>query len=96
MRVDTQTGWTYSVKKPGGCDKPIEVQLENNSLRQRANFFPLHLRQDAYRQRLDQLDRSSTPEHSMTRRTQFLMGIAVSGEPSERLRRYKHADVTVG
>jgi hypothetical protein len=43
VRVETQTGWTSSVKKPGGCDKPIEVQLENKSLKQRADFSFLYM-----------------------------------------------------
>jgi hypothetical protein len=31
-------GWTSSVKKPGGCDKDIVVDLPNNSLKQSAEF----------------------------------------------------------
>jgi hypothetical protein len=36
--VETTAGWTYSVKKPGGCDKEIIVELEKKSTRQRATF----------------------------------------------------------
>lgn len=43
VRVDTQAGWTSSVKKPGGCDKEIQVQLENKSLKQRADFSFLYI-----------------------------------------------------
>jgi hypothetical protein len=38
VRTETVAGWTASVKKPGGCDKPIEVQFENKSEKKRADF----------------------------------------------------------
>ena len=36
--VETTPGWTASVKKSGGCNKDIEVQLENKATKQRADF----------------------------------------------------------
>jgi len=36
--VDVSTGWAYSVKKSGGCNKQIEVQLQNASTKQKADF----------------------------------------------------------
>lgn len=36
--VETTPGWTATVKKPGGCDKPVEVSLENATTRQKAQF----------------------------------------------------------
>jgi hypothetical protein len=43
QRVETTPGWTASIKKPGGCDKTIEVQLENKSTRQKAVFSFLYI-----------------------------------------------------
>jgi hypothetical protein len=43
VRTETVAGWTASVKKPGGCDKEIQVQFENNTTRQRADFSFLYL-----------------------------------------------------
>lgn len=37
-RVETTTGWSYSVKKPGGCDREIAVELANRSTGKRAQF----------------------------------------------------------
>lgn len=42
-RVETTPGWTASVKKAGGCDKEIGVQLENKSTKQRADFSFLYV-----------------------------------------------------
>lgn len=36
--VDVSTGWTYSIKKSGGCNKTIEVLFENASTKQKADF----------------------------------------------------------
>jgi hypothetical protein len=36
--VETTPGWTSSVRKSGGCDKPIEVELENKQTKQNARF----------------------------------------------------------
>lgn len=41
--TETTPGWTASIKKPGGCDKEIEVQFENASTRQRADFSFLYI-----------------------------------------------------
>ena len=38
QKVDTRAGWSYAIKKPGGCDKEIIVDLENRTTRQRAQF----------------------------------------------------------
>jgi hypothetical protein len=38
QKVETTAGWSYSVKKSGGCDKEIIVALENKSTRKRAQF----------------------------------------------------------
>jgi hypothetical protein len=38
VATDATTGWTSEVKKSGGCNKTIEVQFENTSTRQRAEF----------------------------------------------------------
>ena len=43
VRTETVEGWTASVKKPGGCDKDIQVQFENASLKQRADFSFLYI-----------------------------------------------------
>lgn len=43
VRTETVTGWTASVKKPGGCDKEIQVQFENKATRLRADFSFLYL-----------------------------------------------------
>lgn len=36
--VEAVTGWSYSIKKSGGCNKTIEVLFENGSTRQKADF----------------------------------------------------------
>lgn len=36
--VDVSPGWSYSVKKAGGCGEEIVVNLENRSTDQRAKF----------------------------------------------------------
>jgi hypothetical protein len=43
VRTETVAGWTASVKKAGGCDKEIQVQFENQSLRERADFSFLYI-----------------------------------------------------
>jgi len=43
VATETVAGWTSSVKKPGGCDKEIQVQFENKSTRQRADFSFLYI-----------------------------------------------------
>ena len=43
VRTEALAGWTASVKKPGGCDKEIQVQFENTTTRQRADFSFLYL-----------------------------------------------------
>ncbi|MEO8621695.1 MAG: hypothetical protein ABI625_11555 [bacterium] len=43
VSIETTAGWTSSVRKPGGCDKPIEVALDNLSLNQKATFQFLYL-----------------------------------------------------
>jgi len=43
LGTEAVAGWTASVKKPGGCDKQIEVQFENKSTRQRADFSFLYV-----------------------------------------------------
>jgi hypothetical protein len=43
LSTETVAGWTASVKKPGGCDKQIEVQFENKSTKQRADFSFLYI-----------------------------------------------------
>lgn len=42
-RIETTPGWTATVKKPGGCDKTIEVGLENRTTRQKAVFSFLYI-----------------------------------------------------
>jgi hypothetical protein len=42
-KVETIPGWTASIKKPGGCDKTIEVSLENTTARQKAVFSFLYI-----------------------------------------------------
>jgi hypothetical protein len=42
-KIETTTGWTASVKKPGGCDKEIVVGLENRSRNQKAQFSFLYI-----------------------------------------------------
>jgi len=36
--VEAIPGWTYSIKKTGGCNKTIEVLFENASTSQKADF----------------------------------------------------------
>ena len=36
--VETTAGWTADVKKSGGCDKDIVVELQNAATRQKATF----------------------------------------------------------
>lgn len=36
--VATTPGWTYEIKKPGGCNKEIGVRFENGTTKQRADF----------------------------------------------------------
>ena len=43
QRIETTPGWTSSVKKSGGCDKTIEVLLENKSTGQKAVFSFLYI-----------------------------------------------------
>ena len=38
QKVETIAGWTYAIKKSGGCDKEIVVGLDNASTGQRAQF----------------------------------------------------------
>ena len=38
VRTETQPGWTATVKKAGGCDKEIGVELANAATRERAQF----------------------------------------------------------
>jgi len=37
-RVETVAGWSYTVKKPGGCDREISVEFANRSTGKRAQF----------------------------------------------------------
>lgn len=37
LKTETRPGWTATVKKAGGCDKPIQVDF-TSSTRQRASF----------------------------------------------------------
>jgi hypothetical protein len=37
-RVDVTTGWSFSVKKSGGCDKEISVEFSNPATKQKAVF----------------------------------------------------------
>jgi hypothetical protein len=37
-KVETVPGWTYSIKKPGGCDRDVLVSFESKSPRLRAEF----------------------------------------------------------
>lgn len=43
VRTETVAGWTASVKKPGGCDKEIQVRFENKSSGERADFSFLYI-----------------------------------------------------
>lgn len=38
VRTETRPGWTATVKKAGGCDKEIGVELANAATRERAQF----------------------------------------------------------
>lgn len=38
IKTESRPGWAASVKKAGGCDKPIEIAFENASTKQRATF----------------------------------------------------------
>lgn len=38
QQVETVAGWSYSVKKPGGCDREVAVELANRSTGQKALF----------------------------------------------------------
>ena len=38
VSTETTTGWTATVKKSGGCDKEIVVELENAATREKAVF----------------------------------------------------------
>lgn len=41
--VETTAGWTASIKKPGGCDKEIAVELSNRATGQKAVFSYLYI-----------------------------------------------------
>jgi hypothetical protein len=43
LSTETTPGWTARVKKPGGCDKEIVVELENASTGQKATFRFLYI-----------------------------------------------------
>ena len=38
VSTETTVGWKATVKKPGGCNKEIVVELENSSTREKAEF----------------------------------------------------------
>ena len=38
VSTDTTPGWTATVKKPGGCDREIVVELENDTTNRKAEF----------------------------------------------------------
>lgn len=38
IKTEVRPGWAASVKKAGGCDKPIEIAFENAKTKQRATF----------------------------------------------------------
>jgi len=38
QKTETTAGWRANVKKSGGCDREIVVELENRSTRQKATF----------------------------------------------------------
>ena len=37
-KVETIPGWTYQIKKAGGCNAEIRVGLENPTTKQKADF----------------------------------------------------------
>jgi hypothetical protein len=43
VKIEKLAGWTTSVKKPGGCDKEIVVDLENSATRESAQFRFLYI-----------------------------------------------------
>jgi hypothetical protein len=43
VRVETTPGWSYSIKKSGGCNKEIVVELSNKTTDQKATFQYLYI-----------------------------------------------------
>ena len=43
LKTEALPGWTTTVKKPGGCDKTIEVLVENRTTREKGVFSYLYI-----------------------------------------------------